>query len=279
MVTIEFNDLLRALAGLDIRALEGVEIEGDIEIEIEPGADGLNLAVAAFLGQEAQQAAWHLGNIAAALGFSVTFVGGPSAVAVAPVGAQLPVTLSEERFTFTPEKWRQRVETVTLGGAKGRKAVVLGGQNTMPFYLFDGEIPNPPRFTVDVFDMPVPLAKAVKGHYEDVMNSPGEWAKKVVREFGADLVTIHLVSTDPQIKDTKPSEAAKTVEEVLQAVDVPLVIGAAGNPEKDPAVLEAAATAASGERCLLASANLDMDFGRIVRAAKQHDHAVLSWTQ
>jgi acetyl-CoA decarbonylase/synthase complex subunit delta len=93
------------------------------------------------------------------------------------------------------------------------------------------------------------------------------------------MVTIHLISTDPNIKDTSPAEAAKTVEEVLQAVDVPIVIGGSGNPEKDPAVLEKAAEVAEGERCLLASASLNLDYARIAEAAKKHNHVVLSWTQ
>ena len=93
------------------------------------------------------------------------------------------------------------------------------------------------------------------------------------------MVTIHLISTDPLIKDTPAKEAAKTVEEVLQAVKVPIVIGGSGNPEKDPEVLEAAAEVAEGERCLIASANLNMDYERIANAAMKYGHVVLSWTQ
>ncbi|KAF5430275.1 acetyl-CoA decarbonylase/synthase complex subunit delta, partial [Candidatus Methanophagaceae archaeon] len=100
-----------------------------------------------------------------------------------------------------------------------------------------------------------------------------------VQEFGTDMVTIHLISTDPMINDTSAKEAAKTVEEVLQAVKVPIVIGGSGNPDKDPAVLEAAAEVAEGERCLIASANLNMDYERIAKAAQDHGHVILSWTQ
>jgi acetyl-CoA decarbonylase/synthase complex subunit delta len=123
------------------------------------------------------------------------------------------------------------------------------------------------------------MAKAVKSNYEDVMDSPAEWAKKNVKEFGADMVTIHLISTDPNIKDTSAKEAAETVADVLQAVDVPIVIGGSGNPEKDPEVLEKAAEIAQGERVLLASASLNLDYERIAAAAKQYGHVVLSWTQ
>jgi acetyl-CoA decarbonylase/synthase complex subunit delta len=127
--------------------------------------------------------------------------------------------------------------------------------------------------------MPIGMAKAVKANYEDVIDSPAEWAKKVVNDFGADMVTIHLISTDPMIKDTSAREAAETVADVLQAVDVPIVIGGSGNPEKDPEVLEKAAEVAEGERVLLASASLNLDYERIAKAANDYGHVVLSWTQ
>ncbi|WP_292353276.1 CO dehydrogenase/acetyl-CoA synthase subunit delta, partial [Methanomethylovorans sp. PtaU1.Bin093] len=148
----------------------------------------------------------------------------------------------------------------------------------LPYY-FDAEMPHRNYITMDVFDMPIGMAKAVKSNYDDVINDPAEWAKKVVRDFNADMVTIHLISTDPLIKDTSARDAAKVVEDVLQAVDVPIVIGGSGNPQKDPEVLEKAAEAAAGERVLLASASLNLDYERIAKAAINNGHVVLSWTQ
>jgi acetyl-CoA decarbonylase/synthase complex subunit delta len=156
--------------------------------------------------------------------------------------------------------------------------VTIGGENALPYY-FDAAMPHRNYVTMDVFDMPIGMAKAVKSNYDDVINDPAEWAKKVVRDFNADMVTIHLISTDPLIKDTSARDAAKVVEDVLQAVDVPIVIGGSGNPEKDPEVLEKAAEVAAGERVLLASASLNLDYERIARAAVEHGHVVLSWTQ
>lgn len=131
--------------------------------------------------------------------------------------------------------------------------------------------------TFDVFDIPQKqFPKALREAWGDYWDSPGEWAKEAVNR-GADIVTIHLVSTDPRVKDTPPQEAAKTVEEVLQAVDVPLVIGGSGNPEKDPELFEKVAASAEDERCLLASANLDLDHRKIVDAAVKYNHNVLSW--
>ncbi len=161
-------------------------------------------------------------------------------------------------------------------GAGSRKSVFLGGQKAL--YRFEEAQPNAPVVTFDVFDIPMPgLPKPIREHFEDVMEHPGEWAKKAVKEYGANMITIHLIGTGPKVMDKTPRQAAQDIEEVLQAVKVPLVIGASGDPVKDPIVLEAAAAAAEGERCLLASANLDLDYKRVAKAAVDYNHAVLSW--
>lgn len=161
------------------------------------------------------------------------------------------------------------------GGSRG-KVVTIGGQKSL--YRFEGNYNNNPVVTFDVFDISMPtFAKALREEWKDVWDSPADWAKRAVK-LGADLVTIHLISTDPKIMDTSPKDAAKTVEDVLQAVKVPLVIGGSGNPEKDPKVFEKVAEAAEGEMCMIASANLDLDYKRIVKAANKYNHNVLSWT-
>jgi len=161
-------------------------------------------------------------------------------------------------------------------GGRG-KVIKIGGQKAL--YRFEEPQPNAPVVTFDIFDMPMPgLPKNVRQYFEDVMHDPAEWAKKCVKEFGADMITIHHISTDPKIKDTPAREAAKLMEELLQAVDVPFVIGGSGDPKKDPIVLEACAEVAEGERCLLASANLDLDYKKVADAAIKYDHNVLSWT-
>jgi len=66
------------------------------------------------------------------------------------------------------------------------------------------------------------------------MEDPAEWAKYRVKKYGAELITLHMVSTDPKQKDTPIKEACKTIEDVLQAVKVPVIIGGSGNPKKEP---------------------------------------------
>jgi acetyl-CoA decarbonylase/synthase complex subunit delta len=139
-------------------------------------------------------------------------------------------------------------------------------------------MPHPPVVALDIFDMKVPLAKAVKMHVKDVMEDPAAWAKLAVDKFGADMLTLHLISIDPLIKDASPKEAVKTVEKVVQAVDVPLMIGGCGDPVKDANVFEAVAEAFKGERLLINSLTRDMDVERCAKYVKKNGHVALSFT-
>lgn len=284
----KLTDIASLFKDLNIESLDGVTIEGDIELNIT-GSGGLNPALAYALGQEISQISLHMANIGRILGYPVDQLFAQGAGMGIP-GVPTPASkatmqeLLSAKFEVSKVKnWTNPIQEVTLGatsadGGSRKSTVTLGGENALPYY-FDAEMPHRNYITMDVFDMPIGMAKAVKSNYEDVINDPAEWAKKVVRDFNADMVTIHLISTDPLIKDTSARDAAKVVEDVLQAVDVPIVIGGSGNPQKDPEVLEKAAEAASGERVLLASASLNLDYERIAKAAVDNGHVVLSWTQ
>jgi acetyl-CoA decarbonylase/synthase complex subunit delta len=297
MTIDQFFELLKKY---DIEALEGVTIEGDLEIEIEESvADQSSLAYLYYVVQEVQNflyhaniAMGHLTNVSNLLGMPNPFAQAPALAPPTPAEVPVPevpkVTLPEQlaKAKFEPFKveYPGKIQEVVLGatkkdgGTRG-EVVVLGGEKSLPFYLFDTPQPNLPAVAVDVFDRKPMLAKAVREHYEDVLEDPADWARKAVKDFGADLITLHLISTDPLLEDTPASEAVKVLEDVLQAVKVPIIVGGSGNKEKDPEVLEKAAEVAEGERIMLASATLDMDWERIAKAAKDHGHVVLSWTQ
>jgi len=173
--------------------------------------------------------------------------------------------------------------------------ITIGGEKVPPYYRFEGDNPNPPVVTADVFDIPVNkkdrstflrLAKPVKDHLfqpDDVTEDMAAWAKKAVEVFGAEMITCHFIGTDPTIpKDLggqkDPKWAAKNLEEVMQAVKVPIVIGGSGNHEMDPKVFEACAEVAEAERFMLSSLEL-ATVEKIVPIAKKYDHNVLAWTQ
>ena len=198
-----------------------------------------------------------------------------------------PTTILEAPFKPFIQEYPGKIREVTLGATKREggsrgKTITVGGATTPAFYLFEKAPPHPPVIAVDTFDMKVRLPKAIRMHVEEVWEDTAAWAKMAVDKWGADLVTVHLLSTDPLIKDTKPAEAAKTVEKVLQAVDVPLIIGGCGDPKKDAEVFIKVAEVAEGERVLLSSLTLDMGeagvLDGVAKAAAKHGQLVLAFT-
>lgn len=167
--------------------------------------------------------------------------------------------------------------TKSEGGSRG-KSLVIGGETSPAFYSFETKMPHPPVVTLDVFDMKIPLSKAVKMHVKEVVDDPAAWAKLAVNKFGADMVTVHLISIDPLLKDASPKDAVKTIEEIVQAVDVPLVIGGCGDPIKDANVFEEIAETFAGERFLINSITQDMDVERCAKFVNKNGHAALSFT-
>jgi acetyl-CoA decarbonylase/synthase, CODH/ACS complex subunit delta len=194
-----------------------------------------------------------------------------------------PVSMLQAAFLPPIETYPSSIAEVKLGGTRSEggtrgKSIVVGGETSPAFYTFERPIMHSPIITLDVFDMEVPLSKAVKMHVKDVVGDPAAWAKLAVEKFGADMVTIHLISIDPLLKDATPKDAVKTVENILQAVDVPLVIGGCGDPIKDADVFAEIAETFKGERFLISSLTRDMDVERCAKYVKKNGHAALSFT-
>jgi len=243
--------LLELIAKLEEIELEDFEMDvGDLEIWLQPGA------------------------------VAAPVIAPPR---IAPPVKVKPTEIVEVEFLPPVETYPGQVVEVKLGATKSEggsrgKSIVIGGETTPAFYTFERPIQHPPVVTLDVFDMEVPLAKAVKIHVKDVLGDPAAWAKLAVEKFGADLVTVHLISVDPLLKDASPKEAVKTVEAVAQAVDVPLVIGGCGDPVKDASVFAEVAKAFTGERFLMSSITRDMDVERCAKFIKKNRHVALSFT-
>ena len=194
-----------------------------------------------------------------------------------------PVSMLQAAFAPPIQTYPNTISEVKLGGTKSEggtrgKSIIVGGETSPAFYTFERPIVHAPIITLDVFDMEVPLSKAVKMHVKDVVGDPAAWAKLAVEKFGADMVTVHLISIDPLLKDASPKDAVKTVENILQAVDVPLVIGGCGDPVKDADVFAEITETFKGERFLISSLTRDMDVERCAKFVKKNGHAALSFT-
>ncbi len=194
-----------------------------------------------------------------------------------------PTEIIPTQFAYPIETYAGKIAEVKLGATRGEggtrgRSIIIGGETSPAFYTFETPMLHPPVVTLDVFDMEIPLSKAVKMHVKDVIGDPAAWAKLAVEKFGADMVTVHLISIDPLLKNATPKDAVKTVEEITQAVDVPLVIGGCGDPVKDTAVFAEITETFAGERFLISSLTADMEVERCAKFVKKNGHVALSFT-
>lgn len=209
------------------------------------------------------------------------------AAPAAPVRRPAPERLRIEHFSSIPDNFPGKIREITLGATRAEggtrgSTVTVGGSYSIAFTSPTTPPLHPPVIALDVFDTRVPMPKALKSHVNEVIDDPAAWATMNVEKFGADMVTVHLLSTDPLISNTSPRDAAKTVEEVLQAVDVPLIIGGCGDPKKDAETFAEVAAMAEGERLVLNSVTSDMADAKtlepVCKAADKHGHCLLGFT-
>lgn len=141
--------------------------------------------------------------------------------------------ISQDLFV---EKLSSSIREVTIGD--GDKAITVGGETALPFHLFEGDMPNPPRVAFEVLDVqPEDWPGCLSGYYKDVLNDPVAWARKCVNEYGAKAICLSLVSTDPNGLNRPSAEAAGVAKSVIDGVDVPVVLWGCGNAEKDTETL------------------------------------------
>ena len=126
------------------------------------------------------------------------------------------------------EKWPGAVREVTLGssyngGTRG-SAVTVGGETALPFLGFEGAMPHKPAIAVEIQDMhPQDWSAELQAAWGDAMDNAGTWAEKAV-EAGADIIALKLRSCHPDMGDSSCEDAVRTVERVLAAVPVPLIV-------------------------------------------------------
>lgn len=168
------------------------------------------------------------------------------------------------------ETYPGEIKELKLGTA-GRSAVV-GGQNTLPFHLFEGRA-GISKLALEITDVePSDWTPALQELYADVKSSPVDWARKCVDQFGAEMILLSLNSME---SDLPAEEIAAGVKKVAESVTVPLVVFGLGEKEKDAAVLPAVAAACSGMNLLLGPL-LKENCQEIATAALEHGHAVIA---
>jgi acetyl-CoA decarbonylase/synthase complex subunit delta len=143
-----------------------------------------------------------------------------------------------------------KVKEIVLG--KGDKAVTVGGESCYPFYLFEGEMPHLPRIAMEVWDCPPEdWAEAALEPFAGVTDDPVAWAKKCIDDYGAEMICLQLISTDPNGINRGAEEAAQLVKKVADAIDVPLIVWGTANHDKDTEVLRQVCEICEGKNLII----------------------------
>ncbi len=181
-----------------------------------------------------------------------------------PVKVDLPV-----------EKYRGAVRQVTLGatgdeGGTRSRSVTVGGETTLPFLLFEGDMPHRPVVAMEIAERePTGWAPLLQEAWGDVWSDPAAWAAKA-EEVGADLVVLRV-----QDGETKADDLASRCRAVLAACGLPLAVIGPGVAERDNELLLAVADATAGERVALGLCE-DDNYRTIVAAALANGHLVIA---
>lgn len=177
-------------------------------------------------------------------------------------------------FEIYKESYTGGIKAISLG--KGKKAVTVGGETCFPFYTFEGKMPNKPKIAMEVWDMePDEWADSATAPFKDVISDPAAWAKKCVKEYGADMIVLQLKSTDPNSKNTSAKDASATVKKVLKAIDVPLIIWGTANVQKDEEVLKQLSEDCQGANLIMGPVE-DKNHKGIGASAMGYGHTIIS---
>lgn len=177
-------------------------------------------------------------------------------------------------ITVPKEKWSGKVREITLGataaeGGTRTKTVTVGGETTLPFLHFEGEMPHRPVIAIEVQDRePADWSPVLLEAWGEATQDPAAWAK-AAEEKGADLILLKFTLHDGLTGDY----ARETVRKVLEATGLPLIVFGPGQAEIDNEIMVPVAEEGKGERLVLGVCE-DKNYRTIVAAALANDHLV-----
>jgi acetyl-CoA decarbonylase/synthase, CODH/ACS complex subunit delta len=147
-------------------------------------------------------------------------------------------------FELTKLNYTGEIREINLGM---KNDVVVGGETAFPFYLFEGAMPNRPKIAMEVYDAPPEEEGDISfAPFKDVLGDPAAWAKMNVEKYGADMIALQLISTDPNGLNRDGAQAAATAKAVARAVGVPVIVYGTGDKDKDVEVLRKVAEECEG---------------------------------
>ena len=157
-------------------------------------------------------------------------------------------------MSFVPKKqaYNTSINAVTLG--TGDKAIVIGGQNVLPFYTFDAPIENAPKIGVEISDNAASWTAPGLVEFYAGCTTMAERAKKAETMEGADFIALNFESADPNGANRPTADCVADAVAVAEVVTKPIVILGCKNMEKDGELFTKIAEALQGKNVLFMSA-------------------------
>ena len=157
-------------------------------------------------------------------------------------------------MSFTPKTgaFSGKINAVTLG--TGDNAVVIGGQNVLPFYTFDAPIENAPKVGVEISDAAASWDVPGINEFYAGCTTMADYAKKAETMEGADFICLNFESADPNGADRSVADCVADAKAVAEVVTKPIVVMGCKHLEKDAELFSALAEALSGKNVLFLSA-------------------------
>ena len=157
-------------------------------------------------------------------------------------------------MSFVPktQPFRGSINAVTLG--TGDKAVVIGGQNVLPFYTFDAPIENAPKIGVEISDLADQWDVPGLVDFYAGCTTMAERAKKAETMEGADFICLNFEGADPNGANRPVEDCVADAKAVAEAISMPIVILGCKNMEKDGELFSKIAEALQGKNILVMSA-------------------------
>jgi len=179
-------------------------------------------------------------------------------------------------FEIPKTQYSGKIREITLG--TGNKAITVGGETGYPFYLFEGKMPKLPQIAMEVYDAPPDeWAPAALEPFLGVTDDPVAWAQKCINDYGAEMICLQLISTDPNGLNRGADEATEVVKKVADAISVPLIVWGTANHEKDTEVLRKVAEVCQGKNLIIGPAE-EGDHKKIGAAAIGYHHTIIAST-
>ena len=157
-------------------------------------------------------------------------------------------------MSFAPKTapFRGRVNAVTLG--TGDKAIVIGGQNVLPFYTFDAPIENAPKVGVEISDTANTWDVPGLVEFYAGCNTVADYAAKAETMEGCDFIALNFESADPNGANKSVADCVADAKAVAAVVTKPIVVLGCKHVEKDAELFSAVAEALAGKNALFMSA-------------------------